>query len=316
MADYSKKKNDDLIALCKARGLAHTGKKADFVSRLEEYDAKQTTAKPSAAEDEIDWDDEPAPAAGDASTAPAADAMAAGGVGRVDNPAAVPNQTVVEDPATTDDLVVASAPDADTAAPPPDTAPATEIAPANAAAPAAKAPSPEKDFSTGLADRTILEEVAKRKARARKYGMPEDSDEIRALERAAKFGTGTGTSQRGEGQGEGGRVPGMLNQALSSGHGQKRDREREGRAAAAGQKRGLDAPLGEVDGAAGRKRSRGAREQRGGGGPRSSSRGGRGEGRNGAGRGGGGGGEGGAWMNDADRAAAESRKARFAGTTS
>ena len=31
MADYAKKKNDELAALCKERGLAHTGKKADLV---------------------------------------------------------------------------------------------------------------------------------------------------------------------------------------------------------------------------------------------------------------------------------------------
>lgn len=94
MADYAKKKNDELAALCKERSLPHTGKKADLVKRLEDYDAKGASAsasapaKPAANEDEIDWDDE----AKAATTEPAAAAIAAGGVGEVANPLAVPNQ--------------------------------------------------------------------------------------------------------------------------------------------------------------------------------------------------------------------------------
>lgn len=82
-ADYSKKKNVELEELLKSRSLPHTGKKADLVARLQEYDAKQastsstarklaattaaaatTPSKPSttattvALEDEIDWEED------------------------------------------------------------------------------------------------------------------------------------------------------------------------------------------------------------------------------------------------------------------
>ena len=201
MAEYSKKKNDELAALCKERGLPHTGKKADLVKRLEDDDLKpqvaalptETAAKP-AVEDEIDWDDEPA-----ATSEATKDVIAAGGIGEVANPAAVPNQKIVEDPAITDDLTVV--------------APATETAGTETPAEPKKE---EKDFSTGLAERTIDEEIEKRKARARKFGTSEDTDEIKMLERARRFGT-TDISL----------VPGMLNKALPEGREKKRGREGE-----------------------------------------------------------------------------------------
>jgi SAP domain-containing ribonucleoprotein len=257
MADYAKKKNDELASLCKERGLPHTGKKADLVKRLEEYDTKSGSADKPAIEDEIDWDDEPATeTAKAATTQPAADAVAAGGVGvEVPNPQAVPNQVAAEDPSTTDDLTVAAAPEQ-----------AVE-----------EVKEPEKDFSTGLAERTIDEEIEKRKARARKFGMPEDNDDIKALERAKRFGTAD--------------LPGLLNKALPTGHERKRGRD-EG-------ERG--------DGV--RKRSRGPFRGRG--------RPGRGRGDRrertpqGAAAGSGGYAK---WMTDSDREAAERRKARFAGS--
>lgn len=256
MADYAKKKNDELVALLKERGLPHTGKKADFVKRLEDYDASATSGPKSGLEDEIDWDDEPATETAKAATSqPAADAIAAGGVGtEVPNPQAVPNQVVAEDPAATDDLTVAAAPE-------------TEMSPD-------EVQEPEKDFSTGMADRTIDEEIEKRKARARKFGMPEDTDDIKALERAKRFGTAD--------------LPGLLNKALPTGQDRKRGRDQPDR-----------------DGGV-RKRSRGpfrgrGRPHRGGGRERTpqSTAAGTGGYAN--------------WMTDADRAAAEKRKARFAG---
>ncbi|KAF2486638.1 hypothetical protein BDY17DRAFT_308066 [Neohortaea acidophila] len=193
MADYAKKKNDELATLCKERGLAHTGKKAELVKRLEDYDASSGGAVEKAGvDDEIDWDDEPATeTAKAATTQPAADALAAGGVGEVGNPQAVPNQVATIDPAQTNDLSVD----------PP--APAAE-----------EAVKEERDFATGLADRTIDEEIEKRKARARKFGLPEDNDEIKALERAKRFGTDA--------------LPGLLNRALPN------DRKRGGDGAADG----------------------------------------------------------------------------------
>lgn len=168
MADYAKKKNDELAALCKERGLAHTGKKADLVKRLEEHDAKSATtaapAKPAAKEDEIDWDDEPATeTAKSATTKAAANAIAAGGIGEVSNPQAVPNQEAAIDPAKTDDLSVDPPADEPVAA-------------------------PGKDFSTGLAERTLDEEIEKRKARLERFGVPKDDEQWKNLERAKRFG--------------------------------------------------------------------------------------------------------------------------------
>ncbi|KAK5110252.1 hypothetical protein LTR62_006105 [Meristemomyces frigidus] len=286
MADYTKKKNDDLIALCKERGLAHSGKKADFVKRLEDYDASHSssaappptsTNAPAATEEEINWDEDKAMAEGakHATTEPASDAMAAGGIGHVDNPAAVPNQTVVEDPATTSDLTVAN-PEATTTTTTTSEPPAPEKA-------------PEKDFASGLAERTIDEEIARRKSRARKFGLPEDSDEIKALERAKKFGTM-----------DAGAVPGMLNQALST------QRERGDR-----KRGGLDVPLSTDSGVRkrGGGRRAGGRDGGTGGGRERSRTPGEQKKKVAVGSGGSGG-----WMSEADRAQAEARKARFAGT--
>lgn len=85
-----------------------TGKKADFVQRLQDSDAGSAGAQPAVTgEDEIDWDDEPAlEAATKATTEPAADALAAGGIGEIPNPQNVPNQIPAIDPAATDELSV------------------------------------------------------------------------------------------------------------------------------------------------------------------------------------------------------------------
>ena len=265
MADYAKKKNDELAALCKERGLAHTGKKADLVKRLEDHDATSSApaASKPALEDEIDWDDEPATEiAKVATTEPAADALAAGGVGvQVPNPQAVPNQVAAEDPAQTNDLTVAAAPTPD---------PTNEAPPA----PAVEAKEPEKDFSSGIADRTIDEEIEKRKARARRFGLPEDTDDIKALERAKRFGETD--------------LPGLMNKALPN------DR-----------KRGRDGA--EHDGGI-RKRSRGPQRGRGMGRRQESGR----KEKERAPAGGSGGGGYPAWMTQGDKEAADRRKAKFA----
>lgn len=178
--DYAKLKNDELQNLLKQRSLPHTGKKADMVARLQEDDAKQPapaggaapTTAPAAAqatkEDEIDWDD-----GADASTQPAAAAVAAGGQGRVANPAAVPNQTAGEDPSSTTDLS-AKAPAADAA-----TAEKAETKPA-------------VDFTSGLKHTTEIEELERRLARGAKFGTLSDEEKAeiqRKIDRARKFGT-------------------------------------------------------------------------------------------------------------------------------
>lgn len=175
MAEYAKKKNDELAALCKERSLPHTGKKADLVKRLEDFDAQgasrdDASAKPAANEDEIDWEDD----AKAATTEPAAAAIAAGGVGEVANPLAVPNQVAAIDPSTTNDITVVASSEQPVA--------------------------PEAESESTMAHRTLAAEIEKRKARARKFGTSESSEEIKALERALRFGATD--------------LPGLLNKAL------------------------------------------------------------------------------------------------------
>lgn len=271
MADYAKMKNAELEALLKSRNLPHTGKKADMVSRLIEAD-KKTTESPStttaaAAEDEIDWDDDT-----DA-TKPAATTIKAGGKGPVANPQAVPNQVADVDPSKMSDLSVK----------PPAENKGAEGESKDPKSEEAKPEKPAVDFTRGLAASTLEDEIEKRKARARKFGMPIEEDEtLKKLERAKKFGeTGaprgldealperTAGRKRGrEGGEEGGR----------GGHNKRGGRRFDGR-------RGGDRGARDGD----RKPRDNKREQR-----KSPS-----------------GGKAG-WMNETDRAKAEARKAKFA----
>lgn len=200
--DYSKKKNAELVEILKSRSLPHTGNKAEMVSRLQEDDKAKATAAPTtaaktdAAEDVIDWEDdaiatETAPVK--PSTEAGAAAIAAGGQGSVPNPVAVPNQQLAEDPATTDDLKVeapGSAPDGKVAAPEAETAAPTEDATA------AQPEKPAVDYTKGLPSTELEEELKKRKARAEKFGIVEDTktaleEAEKALQRAKRFGTAT-----------------------------------------------------------------------------------------------------------------------------
>lgn len=187
--DYSKKKNDELQDLLRARSLPHTGKKADLIARLQQHDAE--TAKPdkptrapapsgksaatAIADDEIDWDDEAGPAANvskgsttpNASTAkapkptaPGAAALAAGGQGQIANPQAVPNQAIAVDPSTTSDLTVKQ----------PETEPATVTATSPTPAESKELNPPTDSFSNNLPSTSISTELEKRKARAARFG--------------------------------------------------------------------------------------------------------------------------------------------------
>ncbi|KAI4850398.1 hypothetical protein E4T45_05510 [Aureobasidium sp. EXF-8846] len=219
MSEYTKMKNAELEALLKERNLPHTGKKADLIKRLQESDAPVKT------EDEIDWDDEPAAAAASkATTEAAAVAIAAGGQGQVPNPQAVPNQQADIDPSQTNDLTVIqpAEDDASTAAP---TNPETA---ADASAPVEAQPEepakPAVDFTSGLAKTTLDQEIEKRKARAKKFGMNEDEDEtLKAMERAKRFGDTE--------------VPGKLNEALPERRERKRGAPADGEQQGANKKR-------------------------------------------------------------------------------
>lgn len=191
--DYSKKTNAELIDILKSRSLPHNGKKADLIARLQEDDSKTKDAPAAApaaktdnAEDVIDWeDDEVKP-----STEAGAAAIAAGGKGEVPNPVAVPNQQLGEDPAKTDDLKVEAKGDA------PSTAVSEEKAEKAGTAAEETPAEPEKpavDYSIGLPSTEVEEELRKRKARAEKFGIIEDSktalqEAEKAVARAKRFG--------------------------------------------------------------------------------------------------------------------------------
>jgi SAP domain-containing ribonucleoprotein len=168
MVDYNKLNKPDLEAQLKERGLPHSGKKADLVARLQSDDKKkdetgaETTTdapKPAAAvEDEIDWDDDTEAPAAKTDAAPSESAPA---------PITTTETTTVE--------------------------PVTE---ADASKPTEEEKPKEKtpvDFSMGLAEITIDEEIEKRKARAKKYGMtetdPAAAEALQRLERSKKFGS-------------------------------------------------------------------------------------------------------------------------------
>ncbi|KAL4955428.1 hypothetical protein BDW69DRAFT_119387 [Aspergillus filifer] len=175
MADYAKKTNAELVEILKSRNLPHTGKKAEMVARLEENDAAApAAAAPVAAtenaEDVIDWEDDEVPTTAsntkptETAPAPAADAPAA----------AAPAQ----EPAKTEEKTEGM-----------DAAATTE----STEQPAAEE-KPIPNFSIGLSVTDLEEELKKRKARAEKFGITEDSqaaidDAAKKLERAKRFGT-------------------------------------------------------------------------------------------------------------------------------
>ncbi|KAL1982647.1 hypothetical protein VTN96DRAFT_1017 [Rasamsonia emersonii] len=193
--DYNKKTIPELVEILKSRNLSHTGRKAELVARLQKDDEEKaktsSNTKTDVADDVIDWDDD-APAAEETvkpSTEAGAAAIAAGGKGEVSNPADVPNQELAIDPAATDDLKVESKGDAPKGAPEAETATTGKEEQKEKAA-----EKPATDFSIGLPTTQLEEELKKRKARAEKFGILEDSkkaleDAEKALQRAKRFGT-------------------------------------------------------------------------------------------------------------------------------
>lgn len=198
--DYSKKTNADLVEILKSRSLPHTGKKAELVARLQESDsqsgaapAPSSAAKADTTDDVIDWEDDEVPAEGTKpSTEPGAAALAAGGKGQVSNPAAVPNQQLGDNPAATSDLKVESTGE-EAGKEGSEAVPAAATAEGGADAQEEEKPAP--NFAKGLPTTEMEEELRKRKARAEKFGITEDSQTAiaeaeKSLERAKRFGTG------------------------------------------------------------------------------------------------------------------------------
>jgi SAP domain-containing ribonucleoprotein len=247
--EYSKKTNAELIEILKSRSLPHTGKKAELVARLLDADkADANKLKPAApakadtAEDVIDWDDDATPAETPAdakTTAESNSAVTIAGVkGKAANAAAIPKQKIDIDPSTTHDLKVVS-----TGGPRPKLTKAADDVHSpqgdgtNGAASGTVDKPAEKaavDYSMGLASTDLDAELAKRKARAAKFGIVEDDSSAlkeaqKALERAQRFGTTT----------EGGSSVGVkgLDEALPSERRRKRGRVDDGDNAQRGKRR-------------------------------------------------------------------------------
>ncbi|KAK2749245.1 hypothetical protein FQN57_006861 [Myotisia sp. PD_48] len=283
--EYSKKTNADLIEILKSRSLPYTGKKADLIARLQEADKAQanksnTNTVPAAdPEDVIDWDDEPAETL----------AAAPAGKGAATNPVAVPNQKVDTDPSTTHDLKVIKPEDkkAETTneAAATDSSAKADKAAINGAQAKEKpaADTPAVDYSMGLATTDLDAELAKRKARAAKFGVVDDpvvTEAQKAIERAKRFGNPEDTTT-GEPKVKG------LDQALPSERPRKRGRGGDDGDSYRGKRRNF--------GGRGRRDNRDNRDNRG-----------RRD------RNGGNNNEAKPRMNEADRAALEKRKQRFA----
>lgn len=94
----------------------------------------------------------------------------------------MPNQVTDVDPAKTTDLTVKGGDDAPTAT---DGA----VASSGATAESAKEPeAPKEDFSIGLVQSDAQKEAAKRAARAKRFGIPENEEAKKLAERSKKFG--------------------------------------------------------------------------------------------------------------------------------
>ncbi|KFY01669.1 hypothetical protein O988_02610 [Pseudogymnoascus sp. VKM F-3808] len=187
MADYNSLKVPDLKKILTERALPLSGNKADLIARLQEDDKKKApvSAAPAAADDEIDWDEDDSKVApGAATTTAAATTIAAGGQGPIETPLAVPNQKQDVDPAATTDLKVTGGADAPAAA---DGAVA-----ASGEVEAVVVEEPKQDFSIGLQKTDAEKEAEKRAARAKKFGIVPDDEEVKRAERAKKFGGGAG----------------------------------------------------------------------------------------------------------------------------
>jgi len=177
MADYSQLKVPDLKKILTERGLIQSGNKADLIARLQEDDNKKPGGGATAGEDEIDWDEDD----NKPTTVPAVPAAAAGGQGPISTPAAVPNQVTDVDPAKTTDLTVKGGMDA------PKAADGVVASSGTTTEPATEPEATKEDFSIGLGESDAQKEAAKRAARAKRFGIPENEEAKKLADRAKKF---------------------------------------------------------------------------------------------------------------------------------
>ncbi|PLN83709.1 hypothetical protein BDW42DRAFT_164503 [Aspergillus taichungensis] len=282
--DYSKKTNAELVEILKSRSLPHTGKKAEMVARIQEDDASKANnsaaapapaPKADTADDVIDWEDDEVPA----------------DTAKPSTEAAAPAQNT-EAPNPQPDAA-AAAPE-EPKAEPKGTEGETQEGSGQSTAPAQAEEKPATNYAKGLPVTELEEELKKRKARAEKFGITEDSQAAIAeaeqrLERAKRFG--------GEAEVPANAGVSKLDEALPSEQPRKRGRGQNDQGGRGGKRRDVG----------GRGQGQGQNQGRNGRG-----RGGRPQGRNqqGGARPNNGGGQ--AAMSEKDRLAMEARKKRFA----
>ncbi|KAL1870899.1 hypothetical protein Daus18300_004988 [Diaporthe australafricana] len=275
MTDYASLKVPDLKKLLQERGLQQSGNKADLIARLQDNDKSQ-------AEDVIDWDDDdtkvaaaatkkeepkaaPPPAVETETDTPAAPASAPAEADPA-KPASIPAAGESSTEGKQDEVLSAAVEDTGAVVP------ATDEKPAE----------PAESFAIGLEASNADEELKKREARAKRFGISADADseEAKKLERAQKFGSDTAAVVKG------------LDAALPERR-PKRGREQGDQAEGGGKRQSLDRRNG------GQNKSRGGR---------------RGRPNRHEGGGGGGGGSGGKILADpSEKAKAEARAKRFGG---
>ncbi|KAL4977608.1 hypothetical protein BDW66DRAFT_149919 [Aspergillus desertorum] len=191
--DYAKKTNAELVEILKSRNLPHTGKKADMVARLQEDDNSKAAAPAPTenADDVIDWEDDEVPAAGSTSiTKPADTGAEAAAV------APTPDEENAATAPKTEETKTEGA-NAEAGANKDSAEPTGTVVPTGAEEQAAQQPAEEKpapNFALGLSVTDLEEELKKRKARAEKFGITEESqaaidEAAKKLERAKRFGT-------------------------------------------------------------------------------------------------------------------------------
>lgn len=160
--------------------------------------ADQKSATPGQAEDVIDWDDDDTKIASAATKKDEPKAAApAAATAKTDTPAAPSSAPAEAEPAKAAPAPAAEASSVE--AEKQDDAP-TAPAEADAAAPIEKEPAePSQSFAIGLDASNADEELKKREARAKRFGITTDADseEAKKLERAKKFGTDTAAVVKG-----------------------------------------------------------------------------------------------------------------------
>ncbi|KAI5298074.1 hypothetical protein KEM55_003855 [Ascosphaera atra] len=255
--EYAKKTNAELIEILRTRGLPTSGKKADLVARLQESDkpaanteAPAATAAPAAPaatekaagtqDDVIDWDDELAPEPS-ATTQPAnadTDTTATTVTPATTQPEA---STAATTATTTTTATTPAANGQEAATKEEQTAASTETQ-QQGEQQATEEAMPQENFALGLAASDLEAELAKRRARAEKFGIVEDSKEAIAeaekkLERAKRFAAAGGDAPAPEsGEAAGSKIVKGLDQALGEERPRKRGRGANGDAGGRGKR--------------------------------------------------------------------------------